>query len=157
MDEQTQKKIKEKFDSLPEAIKETIMSSRYQDDLIEVGQKYQLSTEQLGLLERETTLVLMGLTPPDEFAEELQRELAIDNVRIGQMIEDIGQKVFMPLKTLLKIMYTPEGEAPEVEDEDEEEPAAAVQSAYFDRNLQPPVHEVPREAVQVPINPTARS
>lgn len=119
MDDNTTKIIKEKFDSLPESIQEAIMSSNYQDALIEVGKKHQLNVEQLGILERETTLVMMGLTPTKNFEAELTRELHVDEIKGRQMVKDINEKVFLHIRDLLKIMNTPAGEEPSVEEEPE--------------------------------------
>ena len=115
-----QKIIKEKFDSLPESIQELIVSSNYQDTLIELGKKYQLNVEQMGILERETTLVMMGLTPTKDFETELTRELNVDKIKGNQIVTEINEKIFLTIRDLLKLMYTPEGEEPSVEETPEE-------------------------------------
>lgn len=120
MDENTTKIIKEKFDSLPENIQELIMSSNYQDTLIELGRKYQLNVEQMGILERETTLVLLGLSPTNTFETELTRELNIDKMKGSQIVTEINEKIFITIRDLLKLMYTPKGEEPSVEETPEE-------------------------------------
>ena len=106
MDENTKKIIKERFDSLPKSIQEIILSTNYQDTLIEIGKQHQINVEQLGILERETTLVMMGLTPTKDFEKELTRELNIDNIKGSQITEDINSKIFLKIRELLKIMNT---------------------------------------------------
>lgn len=120
MDENTIKIIRERFDALPESIQELILSSNYQNTLIEIGKKYQLNVEQLGMLEQETTLVMMGLTPTQDFKNELVHELKIDNIKGNQIVTEINEKIFLPIRDLLKLMYTPEGEEPSVEETPEE-------------------------------------
>jgi flagellar hook-length control protein FliK len=120
MDENTTQMIKERFDALPESIQELIISSNYQDIIIEIGKKYQLNVEQLGLLEQETTLVMMGLTPTKDFETELTRELKIDNTKGNQIVTEINEKIFLTIRDLLKLMYTPEGEEPSVKETPEE-------------------------------------
>ncbi len=117
MDENTTKMIKERFDLLPESIQELIISSNYQDTLIEIGKKYQLNVEQLGMLEQETTLVMMGLTPTKDFETELTNELNVDKMKGNQIVTEINEKIFLTIRDLLKLMYTPEGEEPSVEEE----------------------------------------
>ncbi len=119
MDENTTKMIKEKFDALPESIQELILSSNYQDTLIEIGKKYQLNVEQLGMLEQETTLVMMGLTPTQDFENELIRELKIEKIKGNQIVTEINEKIFLTIRDLLKLMYTPEGKEPSVEETSE--------------------------------------
>ncbi len=116
MDENIKKTIKEKFDSLPESIQELIMSSHYQDILVEIGKKYQLNVEQMGILERETTLVMMGLSPTQSFESELTQELNIDKMKGNQIVIEINEKIFLTIRDLLKLMYTPAGEEPSVEE-----------------------------------------
>ncbi|KKQ28017.1 MAG: hypothetical protein US45_C0055G0009 [Candidatus Nomurabacteria bacterium GW2011_GWA1_37_20] len=116
MDEDIIKTIKEKFDSLPESIQEMILSTHYQETLIEIGKQYQLNVEQLGILERETTLVMMGLTPTTNFEAELTRELHVDTVKGSQVVKDINEKIFLKIRELLKLMNTPVGETPSVEE-----------------------------------------
>ena len=118
MDENnTLKLIKERFDALPESIKEIIMSSNYQNDLIEISKKYNLNVEQMGILERETTMVMMGLTNPNNFEAELTRELHVDTTKGSQIVKDINEKIFLKIRELLKLMNTPVGEEPSLEEE----------------------------------------
>lgn len=117
MDDDTTKKIiKEKFEALPQSIQEIILSTHYEETLIEVGKQYQLNVEQMGILERETTLVMMGLTPTKDFETELTRELHIDKTKGAQIVKDINEKIFLKIRELLKLMNTPTGEEPSVEE-----------------------------------------
>ena len=120
-EENTTKIIKEKFDALPENIQEIILSSNYQDTLIKIGQQYNLNIEQMGILERETTMAMMGLTPLKDFETELTRELNIDKEKGSKIVADINEKVFLKIRDLLKLMNTPEGEEPSLDEEKEVE------------------------------------
>ena len=122
MDEKTTKLIKERFDTLPEAVKEAILSSQYTDTLIEIGKQYSLNVEQMGQLEQNTTLVMMGLIPTKDFESELTRELHLDKTRGSQIVKDINEKVFFRIRELLKLMNTPAGEEPSLDEEIEEMP-----------------------------------
>ncbi len=117
MDDNTQKIIKEKFDSLPKTIQEVILSSNYQETLFEIGKRYQLTVEQMGILEQETTLVMMGLTQTKNFETELISELKIDPVKGAAIVGEINEKVFLAIRELLKLMNTPLGEQPVIETE----------------------------------------
>jgi len=121
MDENTIKIIQEKFDALPESIREMIMSSHYEDTLITVGQKNNLNVNQMGILERETTLVMMGLTNPKDFETDIVRELNIEKTKGAQIVAEINEKIFLKIRTLLKLMNTPIGEDPDIEDSEQAE------------------------------------
>lgn len=116
MDENTQKIIKEKFDALPKSIQEIILSSNYQDTLVEIGKENQLNINQMGTLELETTLVMMGLTPTKDFETELTRELEVPAIKSSQMVKEINEKIFLKIRDLLKLMNTPQGEEPSVDE-----------------------------------------
>ena len=96
------KRIKEKFDSLPKEIQDIILSSNYQDSLLEIGRKYQLNVEQMGIMEQETTIAMMGLTPTTDFEKELTRELNIDSAKSSEIAKDISEKIFFKIRELLK-------------------------------------------------------
>ena len=121
MDENTLKIIKDKFDSLPESIQTLIMSSKYQESLSAISRKYQLSFEQTTILEKETTLVLMGLSTVEDFGNILKEELRVEDLRNSQIVIDIDNQIFSNVETLLKLMYTPEGEEPDLGEEELEE------------------------------------
>lgn len=119
MDENIKKIIKERFDALPESIQEVILSSHYEETLLEIGKQYNLNVEQLGVLERETTLTMMGLTPTKNFENELTRELKVDQTKGSQITKDINEKIFLKIRDLLKLMNTPPGEEPSLEEYDD--------------------------------------
>ncbi|MCC7160766.1 hypothetical protein IT399_03545, partial [Candidatus Nomurabacteria bacterium] len=120
MDENILKTIKNKFDSLPERIKDTIMSSHYEDTLIEIGNFYKLNVEQMGIMEMETTMVMMGLTSPNDFETNLTHELGVDKIKGSEIAQAINEKVFLKIRELLKLMNTPQGEEPSLEESTEE-------------------------------------
>ena len=117
MDENTTKLIKERFEALPESIQEVILSSDYENTLIEIGKQHQLNVEQMGVLERETTMTMMGLTPTKDFEIELIRELTMDKEKVSQIVKEIDEKVFLKIRDLLKLMNTPTGEEPNLGEE----------------------------------------
>jgi hypothetical protein len=115
-EENTTKIIKEKFDALPQMVQEVILSSDYQNTLVKIGQQYNFNVEQMGILERETTMAMMGLTPLKDFEKELTRELNIDREKGANIVKDINEKVFLRIRDLLKLMNTPTGEEPTVDE-----------------------------------------
>lgn len=117
MDETTIKMIKERFDALPKAIQEMILSTHYEETLIEIGKQYNLDVKQLGMLEQETTLTMMGLTPIKDFENELTSELNMEKIKVSQIVKNINEKIFSNIMTLLKLMNTPIGEEPLVSDD----------------------------------------
>ena len=119
MDEKTKELIRERFDALPKSIQEVILSSHYEETLVEICKQYNLNVEQMGILERETTLVMMGLTPTKDYEKELTHELNIEEIKGSQIVKDINEKIFLKIRELLKLMNTPKGEEPNLEETSE--------------------------------------
>ncbi|KKS44806.1 MAG: hypothetical protein UV08_C0015G0006 [Parcubacteria group bacterium GW2011_GWA2_42_18] len=105
MDEKILAAMKERYEVLPQEVQKAIMSSDYQNTLIELGKKHNLNIEQLGILERETTMVLFGVIKTSEYAGELTRELNIGGERTNKLVADVNEKVFLPIRESLKIMF----------------------------------------------------
>jgi hypothetical protein len=103
-DKDVEKEIKEKFDSLPKEVQEVIMSSNYEQTLIEIGQKFKLTVGQLDILARETTFALMGIIPLDDFEDGLTYELDIEKKEVLEILKDVNEKVFLNIRELLKLI-----------------------------------------------------
>lgn len=98
--------MQKRFSLLPEDIQGVITSSEYQLKLYEIAKKNKLTYEQLGTIELETTMVLLGMTPPDDFRDELQVELKIDDDKmIDELVKEISDQVFVPIRESLKKVY----------------------------------------------------
>jgi hypothetical protein len=61
-------------------------------------ERYALHIDHGAILERELMLLLLGLENPDEFAEALYAELPISKQTVRDIITDINQEVFVPLR-----------------------------------------------------------
>ena len=118
MDENVKKIIKERFEALPDGVKNAILSSDYENSIVEIGKKHNLNVDQMGTLEQETTLVMMGITKTKEFEIELGGQLKeVDRAKISQIIADVNEKIFLHIRDLLKLMNTEPGEEPSVDEE----------------------------------------
>ena len=70
-----QAELRTRFELLPEDLQNLIKSSEYQEKLFNIAKKYKWTYEQLGTLELETTMVLLGMTHPEKYADDLAKEL----------------------------------------------------------------------------------
>jgi hypothetical protein len=138
MNEDTAKMIKARFDALPQSIQEAILSSDYENTIVELGKKYGLTVEQMGTLEQETTLVMMGLTKTKDFEDELISEMHIDQAKSSQITKDINDQIFLRVRDLLKLMNTEEGEEPTLEDDSVKAPEKPVFQPSINSQSVPP-------------------
>lgn len=128
MDKNIEQIIRDKFNSLPKTIQEAIMSSDYENSLIQIGRDNKLTVGQMGILEREVTLVMMGLTPLNQFEAELAMEL---DVEVQPLIKALNEQIFQKIRDFLK---TSSGEDNSKEIEPEEssmEPTEIKKSEEF--------------------------
>lgn len=103
--EDIKKEMQTRFELLPEEIQKVITSSEYQMKLFEIAKKNKLTYEQLGTIEMETTMVLLGMTKPDDFRDEVQVELKLNDPEIESLVKDISDVVFVPVREALKQVY----------------------------------------------------
>lgn len=103
--EDIKKEIQTRFTLLPPELQSAITSSDYQTKLFEISKKHKMTYEQLGVLEMETTMVLLGMTKPDDFRDEVQVELKMNDPEVEALVKDISDVVFVPLRESLKKVY----------------------------------------------------
>lgn len=102
----TQRELRTRFELLPKELQDTIISSDYQMKLFELAKKYRLFYEELGQLELETTMVLLGITKPEEFAESLGEAIKKDMATtITPLTKEIDAQVFASIRPQLAALY----------------------------------------------------
>ena len=64
--------------------------------------KYGLRIDQGGILEREITLLLMGIETPDEFVKALTEEAQLDRQAVNGITHDVNEQIFVPLRAQMQ-------------------------------------------------------
>lgn len=98
MDTESAAKIKARMEELPEDVRAAIQSAEVGKHLQEVGTKYKLHIDQIETLGNETYLVMLGFTEPDEFAENIQKEVKVPNDQANLIAQDISNTLFVPIR-----------------------------------------------------------
>lgn len=97
----------QRYALLPEDIKQTIVSTNYQQKLFDIAKAHKLTFEELNTLELETTMVLLGMTPPGEYRDEIQIELKKnDDAEVDAIVKDVNDQVFAPVRQALQRVYS---------------------------------------------------
>lgn len=110
--DETQKELRTRYELLPSEIQETIISSDYQMKLFELAKKYKITYADLGQLELETTMVLLGMTPPEELEESLAAAINKDRkTTIAPLVKEIDTQIFSPIRTQLVELYAEKKES----------------------------------------------
>lgn len=106
----TKEQIQDNFDKLPKEVQDAIVSNDTFKNLQSIGQKYQLHIDQAGELGSETGLLMMGLTPPSQFADNLVERLRIGKDTASQITTDVNIQILQPLKEHLMSLTSTENQ-----------------------------------------------
>ncbi len=94
-----------RFELLPEDIKKAITDDAYQQKLFTIAKEQKMTYEELGTMETETTMVLLGMTKPEDFRDELQLELKKNDAEVDLLVGKINEQVFAPIRASLERVY----------------------------------------------------
>src|SRR3989344_2529500 len=98
----TQQELEEKYKQLPATIEEAIFSASAEKALEEIREKHNLQIDQLGILADETRLVMLGLTHPKNFINNLAERLNLDGETAKNIAQEINQRIFYKIREELK-------------------------------------------------------
>jgi len=102
---QPKKIIQEAFSKASEEIFNAITSEEGDDVLYEIGERNNLTEKQLGEIGSETTLVMLGLTKPEEFIKSIQERAGISEDTARSIAQDINEKIFRPIRDELRKIH----------------------------------------------------
>jgi hypothetical protein len=98
------KTLEEKMKSLPPDLQGAMVSTDTADSVQSIGEKHELNIDQSDILAEVTSLVMLGLLPLKNFANELSREAKIDLIKAIEISKDINEKIFASVQESLKKM-----------------------------------------------------
>lgn len=102
MNPETNNVIQQQMEKLPPEVRTAITSPDLRKKLKEVGDRNKLHIDQLGILEDETVLVMMGLEDPNNFLDNLVKQVHIERSVAEKVEHEIGEQIFMPIREAMK-------------------------------------------------------
>jgi hypothetical protein len=102
MDTDPRQQIEQRMAELPEDIKEAVLSSQLGEHLRAIGQKHNLHVDQIGALEDEAMLVMLGFFEPESFSEQIARELNIPLADATAIAAEVNEQAFLPIRESMK-------------------------------------------------------
>ena len=102
MEIESEKIIEEQVKKLPQEVKDALASENLHNSVVAIGQKHHLHVDQVGLLENEVVLVMMGLVNPVDLPGELVKELAIETTVADSIAGEVSNSIFMPIREAMK-------------------------------------------------------
>ncbi len=94
--------LKTAFGTLPDDLKVAVADIKTEEIIFDIGKKYNLHIDQIGLLVEETGLVMLGLTPYYQFTDNIQKKLGIDRALAENITMNVNTEIFLPIRELLK-------------------------------------------------------
>lgn len=94
----TLEEIKEKFDQLPEDLQWAIMGAEVDDKIQRIGTLYELNSEQTSQLALETYMVLMGVTPIEEFEKSIEGSIGLSKDINNAVLREVNDKIIDKVK-----------------------------------------------------------
>lgn len=97
MNDKLRQQFEEQLTYLPDINQQAMRSFDWATELISIGHGYGLHVDQLEDLQIETMLVMVGLTPPEKYQEELITRLALSPIEADRIIEEVNKRIFSPI------------------------------------------------------------
>lgn len=101
----TQQQLREKYENLPEDLKNAIFSVESSDAIQKISKNYGLMIDQMGELASETGLVMLGFTHPKDYIKNLSGRLGVDIETAKKIAQEINVEIFSKIKETLKKLH----------------------------------------------------
>ena len=105
MDPETEKIIKKQIEKLPVEVRSIIADPKLGDKISNIGKKNGLNTEQIGVLQVETYLVMLGLMHIDEYTNQLKESLKIDYLKLDNILTDMDNSILGEIQDKINETY----------------------------------------------------
>jgi hypothetical protein len=103
-----EQELDERFDKLPESIKNIISESNYQTTLYDIAKSHGLNVIQMGTLEIIFIDLVTGVIHADKFEEALKNKLQLPNEKVHTLAENINEKILKEIR--IKMVGLPDTE-----------------------------------------------
>ncbi len=93
--------IQAAYDELPEAIRNAIAASKWEERLREISRDNKLHLDTAAQLETETMIVLLGLEDSAAFPANVERELKLTHADAQKIVKEVDDGIFVPIRESL--------------------------------------------------------
>lgn len=111
MDKEIEEIIKKQMEILPIEVRKLFSDPGLKDKILNIGKKNGLNEDQLGTLQLETNLVMLGLVHPDKYSDELKSHLNVNDIKIDNIVNDINKELLTEIREKLIGMFDEEPES----------------------------------------------
>jgi hypothetical protein len=93
--------LSERWSSLPKEMQEAIVSSNYQNTLLEIGKKNSLNIREMGGLDIVTTKMMLGTIHPEDYGAELAKAIGIPKEKGDAIAQEVNEKILKNIRRTL--------------------------------------------------------
>lgn len=101
----TEETILQRYDSLPDDLKQSLMGVGTAGELYKIGKNANLGVEKIGRLAEEVGLIILGLTPSQNFISDLKQKLEVTEEKAGEIASEVNARIFLPIRESLKRLH----------------------------------------------------
>jgi len=105
MENDSQEKLIDRYDKLPEDVQSAIFSSESAEIIQKIGQDYKLNIRQVGILADEAGLLMLGVNSPKEFVQNLNKRLEVDKDTVQKIVREINTRIFAKIRESLRKIH----------------------------------------------------
>lgn len=102
MEEEGKKLIANQMKKLPVALQQAISASNLQDTVQSIGTKNHLHIDQIGKLEDEVILTMMGFENLDDFTDRLIKNVNLSREVAAAVSNDVASEIFSSIREAMK-------------------------------------------------------
>lgn len=106
--EYSKEEIWKLYDEIAPELKEAIFSEETAESIWEICLRNEIEGDKISEIARYTGRVLLGILPPDDFQETLEKDLGIEKEAAKKVAREINRFIFYPVKTSLEELYKKE-------------------------------------------------
>jgi len=100
----TKEQFWELYKKLPQELKDALSAEETGNNIYEICKRYEIE-ENLDQIVDYIGQVLLGILPPEEFQETLEKELTLEKEVAKKVTREINRFVFYPVKSSLEELY----------------------------------------------------
>ncbi|MBY0294287.1 hypothetical protein K2Q08_03075 [Patescibacteria group bacterium] len=143
----TQNKIQQRLAELPQDVRDAVLSAQLGERLRAIGQKHSLHIDQIGVLEDEVMLVMLGFFEPEELNNQIATQLRIPAQDASAIVQEVNEQIFLPIRESMKRFSESKRTPKAIVEATEVRPVSIVEPQ---QNLAP-VSPTPVESTNIPI------
>jgi hypothetical protein len=138
--EYTKEELWKIFEKLPDELKEAIFSGETAENIFNICTRNGIEDERMSKVAKYVGRVLMGLLPPNEFEEILEKEVGIGKEAAKSIRRDVEMLIFYPVRKQLEEIYKIEISPPAK--------PKITPSPSFEKKPTPPKKDIYREPIE---------